>query len=64
MRKGIEFLGKADGAWVPSSVFGSDTRSAGCADGSGTVGAMLVVAEKQEGVVVWSKAEPWTPEKN
>ena len=64
MRKGIGFIREVDEAWVPSAVFGSDTSSAGCADGSGTVGAMLVVAEKQEGVVVWSKAEPWMPEKN
>ena len=35
-----QFVGKIKEAWIPSSVFGSDTRSAGCADGSGTVGAI------------------------
>ena len=34
-----EVMGKADEAWIPSSVFGSDTRSAGCPYGGGTVGA-------------------------
>ena len=28
MGKGIEFIGKVEEAWIPSSVFGSDTRSA------------------------------------
>ena len=41
MRKGIEFIGKVDEAWVTSSVFGSDTRSVCCADCSGTVGAIV-----------------------
>ena len=43
MGKGIEFLGKVKEAWVPSSVFGSDarSRSAGCAYGGGTVGAVV-----------------------
>ena len=41
MRKGIELIGKGDEAWVPSSVFGSDARSAGCAYGGGTVGAVV-----------------------
>ena len=41
MGKGIELVGEVKEAWVPSSVFGSDTRSAGCADGSGTVGAIV-----------------------
>ena len=36
-----EFIGKVDEAWVPSSVFGSDTRSTGCADCSGTAGAIV-----------------------
>ena len=62
MRKGIEFLGKADGAWVPSSVFGSDTRSAGCANGQvksfasggGTVGAVAcVVLSRKVDCDVW-----------
>ena len=29
------------GFQASSAVFGSDTRSAGCADGSGTVGAIV-----------------------
>ena len=41
MGKGIEFIGKVEEAWVPSTVFGSDARSAGCADGGGTVGAVM-----------------------
>ena len=40
MRKGIGFIREVDEDWVPSAVFGSDTSSAGCADGSGTVGAI------------------------
>ena len=40
MGKGIDFLGKVKEAWVPSSVFGSDARSA-CAYGGGTVGAVV-----------------------
>ena len=34
--KGIEFIGEVEEAWIPSSVFGSDTRSVGCAYGGGT----------------------------
>ena len=41
MGKGIEFVGEVKEAWVPSSVFGSDARSAGCAYGGGTVGAVV-----------------------
>ena len=41
MGKGIELIGKVKEAWIPSSVFGSDIRSAGCADGGGTVGAVI-----------------------
>ena len=41
MSMGIEFIGKVKEALIPSSVFGSDTRSAGCADGGGTVGAVI-----------------------
>ena len=37
MGKGIKFIGKAEEALIP--VFGSDTRSVGCAYGGGTVGA-------------------------
>ena len=59
MGKGIELIGKVKEAWIPSSVFGRDTRSAGCANGQvksfasggGTVGAvaLLVVADMRTG---------------
>ena len=39
MGEGIELIGKVEEAWVQSSVFGSDTKSVGCAYGGGTVGA-------------------------
>tara|TARA_A100001015_G_C14944934_1_gene694238 strand:+ start:1031 stop:1219 length:189 start_codon:yes stop_codon:yes gene_type:complete len=39
MGKGIIFIGKAEEALIP--VFGSDTRSAGCAYGGGNVGAVV-----------------------
>ena len=42
MGKGIEFIGEVEESWIPSSVFGSDTRTVGCADGGGTVGAVIV----------------------
>ena len=41
MREGIEFIRKVDEAWVPSAVFGSDTRNVGGADGGGTMCAMV-----------------------
>jgi hypothetical protein len=52
MRKGIEFIGKVDEAWVPSSVFGSDTRNVCCADGIVVVALwaqLLVVADMRTG---------------
>ena len=42
MGKGIEFIGEVEEPWIPSLVFGSDTRSVGSADGGGTVGAVIV----------------------
>ena len=42
MGKGIEFIGEVEESWIRSSVFGSDTRTVGCADGGGTVGAVIV----------------------
>ena len=59
MGEGIEVIGKVEEAWIPSSVFGSDTRSAGCADGSGTVGAiveLLVVTDMRTGQHVTTSA--------
>ena len=51
MRKGIEFIGKVDEAWVPSSVFGSDTRNVCCADGRVVAlwAQLLVVADMRTG---------------
>ena len=49
MGKGIEFIGKVEEAWIPSSVFGSDTRSAGCAHGGGTVGAIIGSGRHEDG---------------
>ena len=52
MRKGIELIGKVDEAWVPSSVFGSDTRNVCCADGIVGVALwaqLLVVADMRTG---------------
>ena len=46
MGKGIELIGKVKEAWIPSSVFGSGTRSAGCADGGGTVGAVVGINKR------------------
>ena len=40
MGESKEFIGKVKESWIPSSVFGSDTRSAGCAYGGGTVSAV------------------------
>ena len=34
-------IGKVKEAWIPSSVFGSDTKSVGGADGGGTVGTFV-----------------------
>ena len=39
MGESKEFTGKVEKAWIPSSVFGSDTRSVGCPYDGGTVGA-------------------------
>ena len=49
MGEGIEFIGKVEEAWIPSSVFGSDTRSAGCADGGSTVGAVIIDGRHEDG---------------
>ena len=49
MSKGIEFIEKVKEAWIPSSVFGSDIRSAGCADGGGTVGAVIGGGRHEDG---------------
>ena len=49
MGKGIEVIGKVEEAWIPSSVFGSDTRSAGCADGGSTVGAVIIDGRHEDG---------------
>ena len=67
MRKGIGFIREVDEAWVPSAVFGSDTRSAGCANGQvksfasggGTVGAVacVVLSRKVDCDVCWRAAK-------
>ena len=49
MGEGIEVIGKVEEAWIPSSVFGSDIRSAGCADGGGTVGAVIGGGRHEDG---------------
>ena len=49
MGKGIEFIGKVEEAWIPCSVFGSDSRSAGCAYGGGTVGAVAGGGRHEDG---------------
>ena len=47
MGKGIKFIGKAEGALIP--VFGSDTRSVGCAYGGGNVGAVVGGGRHEDG---------------
>ena len=37
MGESEEFIGKVKESWIPSSVFGSDTKSVGCPYGGGTV---------------------------
>ena len=37
MGESKELIRKVKEAWIPSSVFGSDTKSAGCPYGGGTV---------------------------
>ncbi len=49
MGEGIEFIGKIEEAWVPSSVFESDTGSVGCAYGGGTVGAEVGGCRHEDG---------------
>ena len=49
MGKGIEFIGKVEEAWIPSSLFGSDMRSVACADGGGTVGAVIGDGRHEDG---------------
>ena len=40
---------KVKEAWIPSPVFGSDSRSAGCAEGGGTVGAVIGGGRHEDG---------------
>ena len=39
MGESKKIIVKVEETWIPSSVFGSDTRSVGCPYGGGTVGA-------------------------
>ena len=49
MGEGIEVMRKVEEDWIQSSVFGSDTRSAGCAYGGGTVGAVVGGCRHEDG---------------
>ena len=64
MRKGIEFIGKVEKAWIPSSVFGSDTRSVGCADGGSTVGAVIIGGSCAAIIIIIVTALKENPEKS
>ena len=46
MGKGNGFIGKVEETWVPSSVFGSDTRSVGC-----TYGGLYAIKRAQQNIL-------------
>ena len=49
MGKGVGFVREVAEAGIPSLVFGGDTGSVGCADGGGTLGAVIGGGRHEDG---------------